>query len=304
MKWAKRGRVYSYEGHLPWARHSCLQPTPLVMPGGVIRLFIGLRDQQGVARIGYIDVDADNPSKVLEVCREPVLDVGAPGAFDDNGVVPSAVARDGDRVYLHYAGYQQHFKIRFTVLGGLAVSDDGGRTFRRWSTVPALERTPEEMFFRVAHTILREGPVWRVWYGGGGTFLPGATKTLPVYDVRYMESADGVTFQRAGRVVLPTAGGEYRIGRPYVVRHDGLYRMVYGIGTRTCTYRLGYAESPDGLHWTRKDNEVGIDLSPSGWDSKMMAYPSVVTRGDKTWLFYNGNDYGRTGVGYAELVAW
>jgi hypothetical protein len=274
------------------------------MPGGAIRLFVGLRDGQGVSRIGYIDVDAARPGHVLDVCREPVLNIGAPGAFDDNGVVPSAVVRDGERVYLHYAGYQQHLKIRFTVLGGLAVSDDGGHTFRRRSTVPALERTPGEMFFRVTHTVLRDGPVWRVWYGGGGTFLPGVGKTLPAYDVRYLESADGVTFPGEGRVVIPTAGDEYRIGRPYVIRHAGRYRIFYGVGTRACTYRLGYAESPDGLTWTRRDDAVGIGLSAAGWDSEMMAYPSVVTCGDKTWLFYNGNDYGRAGVGYAELMSW
>ena len=34
----------------------------------------------------------------------------------------------------------------------------------------------------------------------------------------------------------------------------------------------------------------------------MMAYPCVIKVGDRTFMFYNGNDYGRYGFGYAELV--
>jgi hypothetical protein len=77
--------------------------------------------------------------------------------------------------------------------------------------------------------------------------------------------------------------------------------MFYGSSTKTEGYRLAYAESADGINWTRRDNEIGIDVSPSGWDSRMQGYPAVVSCGGKTYMFYNGNDYGREGFGYAEL---
>jgi hypothetical protein len=35
----------------------------------------------------------------------------------------------------------------------------------------------------------------------------------------------------------------------------------------------------------------------------MQAYPAVMQIRDKTYLFYNGNDYGRDGFGIAELIA-
>jgi len=41
------------------------------------------------------------------------------------------------------------------------------------------------------------------------------------------------------------------------------------------TYRIGYAESFDGLQWIRKDDDVGIDVSKTGWDSEMICYPFV-----------------------------
>jgi hypothetical protein len=67
------------------------------------------------------------------------------------------------------------------------------------------------------------------------------------------------------------------------------------------SYRLGYAESIDGLRWARKDNEVGIDRSETGWDSVMMCYPYIYEHKGRKYLFYNGNGFGESGLGYAVL---
>jgi hypothetical protein len=62
-------------------------------------------------------------------------------------------------------------------------------------------------------------------------------------------------------------------------------------------YRIGYAESADGLTWARQ--EAGITVSPAGWDSQAQAYPAVVRHADRWFMFYNGNAFGRDGVGLA-----
>ena len=103
---------------------------------------------------------------------------------------------------------------------------------------------------------------------------------------------------------IDIAGDEYRVGRPFVFKRDGLYRMFYCAGTAERGYRLTYAESVDGIDWVRKHHEAGIDVSPSGWDSEMQAYPSVLQFRDKTYMFYNGNNYGEQGFGYAVLESW
>ena len=78
--------------------------------------------------------------------------------------------------------------------------------------------------------------------------------------------------------------------------------MLYSIRTYSRGYYIGYAESCDGIHWIRKDEEAGIELSESGWDGQNLSYPYVYVYKDKTYLFYNGNGCGKTGFGYAELV--
>lgn len=299
MKWGKKGLVYGPDGKLSWAKHSALQPTPYFISNDVIRVYVGFRDENGVSRAGSVDLDANNPSVVLKVSEKPVLDIGIPGTFDENGVVPCAVVEREGKLYLYYAGYQLGQKVRFFAFGGLAISDDGGNTFVRYSKVPVLDRTDNELFFRVIHSIMFEDGVWKVWYGGGSEYIEGKNKTLPVYDIRYLESKDGINFGKVGKVCLTTRKDEYRVGRPFVIKDGKIYKMFYAVGTKSKVFRLSYAESYDGITWTRKDEEIGIDVSETGWDSQTMSYPSVVKYKDKVYMFYNGNDYGKEGFGYA-----
>jgi hypothetical protein len=68
------------------------------------------------------------------------------------------------------------------------------------------------------------------------------------------------------------------------------------------SYRIGYAESADGIEWIRKDDYLGLDVSPSGWDSEMVAYPYIYADATKKYMFYNGNGFGRSGLGCAVLT--
>lgn len=304
MRWSKKGLIYGPSGDSWWAQRWALQPTPLLRADGTIRVFVGFRTLEGVSRIGFVDVSAENPAQVLAVSPEPVLDIGIPGAFDENGVVPCAVVEHDGKLYLYYAGYQLGQKVRFFVFGGLAVSEDGGASFQRHSRVPICDRTDDEMLFRVIHTMMLDDGRWRAWYGAGSSFTLSEGRQLPNYNIRHAEAKDGLTLSRDFTVCVDTRDGEYRVGRPYVIKRAGAYRMFYCAGTAARGYRLAYAESADGIDWMRKDDEIGIDVSASGWDSEMQAYPSVVMFRDKVYMFYNGNNYGEDGFGYAELNHW
>jgi hypothetical protein len=266
-----------------------------------IRVFVGMRDDDGRSSVGWVDVDRADPTRVVGVSREPSLTRGTAGAFDDAGVVPCATVVDGERLRLYYAGYHRPPDVRFRVFGGLAWSDDGGLSFDRHSTEPVLGPTADEPDFRVAHDV-HPGDRWEVWYGAGGSWRQGRTKTLPVYDIRYVESADGITFADTGVTALAPHGDEHRLGRPQVVRHGDERLMFFGFGSEERPYQLGLARSDTGGRWRRDDANLGLRLSATGWDSEMTAYPGVVQFDGRLLLFYNGNDYGREGFGCAELV--
>lgn len=303
MKWEKLGLIYRPDGNSQWAKHSALQPTPLVL-GDKVRVFCGFRDEGGVSRIGYVDLDSQDPQRVKKISAHPVLDTGQDGAFDQDGVVPCAVLRIGEKIYLYYAGYLRGDRARFQAFCGLAISENGGESFKRYSPVPVLDRTAEAPLFRVIHSIISDNGVWRIWYGAGGKFIQGEKKTLPVYNIRYMESANYDDFPKTGTLAIDVANDEYRVGRPYIfVRNDNYY-LFFGSGSENKPYQLEYAVSSNGHNWTRCGEIPGLSLSKSGWDSEMMAYPAVISTKGGTYMFYNGNDYGREGFGCARLLSW
>jgi hypothetical protein len=297
--WRNLGLVFAAEGAVSWADHSALQPTPLLL-GGRLRVFAGMRDADGVSRIGWVDLDPSaTPPRVLGVSARPALDIGEPGCFDDNGVVPCAVVRAGAELRLYYAGYQLGSRARFTAFGGLATSRDAGESFVRASRVPLVERSDAEPLFRAVHSILPTGRGWRAWYGGGDRFLADDSGHLvPSYDIRTMESPDGIAFPASGSICLPLEGDEVRVGRPFVVHGGPGYEMYFGAQARGGVYRLAYATSPNGVVWRRQP--FTVEPGPGGWDAGMAGYPAVVELpGGRRLLLYNGTGMGRAGFGCA-----
>ena len=61
------GLIYAPDGSQPWAKSHAMLPTPLDMGDGRLRIYVAFVDENTVGRIGYVDVDARDPSRVLEV---------------------------------------------------------------------------------------------------------------------------------------------------------------------------------------------------------------------------------------------
>jgi len=184
------------------------------------------------------------------------------------------------------------------LIAGLAISRDGGKTFERLSKAPLLERTNIEPYsILTAPCVLVEGKLWRMWYVSGVEWV---NKDLPRYNIKYAESRDGINWDRKGVVCIDfKSKDENALARPCVMKENSIYKMWYSYKGES--YRIGYAESKDGIIWERKDDEAGIDVSESGWDSEMIEYPFVFEHKGRKYMLYNGNDYGKEGIGYAIL---
>jgi hypothetical protein len=141
-----------------------------------------------------------------------------------------------------------------------------------------------------------------MWYIGGDSWAADGERLLPSYSLRTMTSADGIVWPGEGQVCLSPIGEEIGFGRPSVVAEQGGYRMWYSIRERR-GYHLGYAESTDGVRWQRLDEAVDLGPSLPGFDDEMTCYPAVMRSGDDLLMFYNGNGYGRAGIGVAVLGA-
>ena len=302
MKWIKKGLIYCPTGDLWWARTHAYVPTAEVLDD-CIRVYFASWDVNRFGRIGFVDLDIYDPSRILYLTPKPILDIGELGTFDDCGVTPSCVFSVGGLKHLYYIGWQQTERVPHMLFTGLAISIDGSN-FTRYCVVPILDRIDGEPFSRSAPYIIVEDGIWKMWYWSCFRWSKEEGETARYYNViRYAESYDGIDWRSDPHVcVSPEGPVEYAIGRPWVVKDGGVYKMWYSIRSKAqISYRLGYAESLDGLHWKRKDHEVGISVSETGWDSEMICFSSIVNAGGKRYMFYNGNRHGENGFGYAVL---
>lgn len=305
MRWQKKGLIFAPSPAHPFCTTRAMCPTPYLIAPDRLRLYTAFCDNQRIARPGYVDVNPDNPSEILELAQQPLMEIGADGRFDDNGLAMTAIVPYGDALYGYYFAFQQGVKLPFYMFTGLAISRDGGKSFTRAQQVPVLDRTDAEPILRSGTFVLFDATVnlFKAWYAAGDRFIEVNGKRVHTYVLKYAESTNGIDWPKEGTTVLRHANDdEYGFGRPYVVQHTASdYTLYYSLRTASKGYRLGYATSTDGIHWTRRDAEMGIDVSPEGWDTEMQCYSAVYTVRNKTYLFYNGNGLGNTGFGYAEL---
>jgi hypothetical protein len=306
MTWRKLGNIFGPRHHRGVVRSHAQVPTVLLLPDR-LRVFYADRTGDGKSFPTFVDVDRGDPTRVVYCHERPVLELGAPGSFDDDGIMPSCVVVHDGRVRLYYTGWNRRVTVPYHTATGLAVSDDGGLTFTRLFEGPILDRLREEPYLITTLWIMREGSLWRAWYGAGVRWTKVASTFEPVYVLKSARSSDGVRWERSDIACIEPRHEREAACRPSVIKTGDTYRMWYcyrdseGYRDGAGAYRIGYAESNDGVRFRRDDARAGIDVSEDGWDSSMLCYPAIVEVDTKTYLFYNGNHFGQTGIGLAVL---
>jgi hypothetical protein len=303
QRWRREGLVYSPQGEREWLQSHASAPVALPLGGSNYRVYFAGRDSDSRSHAAFVELDLNDPAGTIEVPDAPALSPGPLGNFDDYGVYPTSIVRDGDRLYMYYLGMNpgRDRPLWYSSIG-VAISEDGGLTFERTSAAPALARSEHDPCLVTAPFVLKEGGAWRMWYVSGYRWDRGPDGTpRSWYHVKYAESADGVGWRREGLVCIDLAHeGERNVSRPCVVRdpESGTYRAWYAYAG-AFPYRIGYAESEDGLEWIRRDEEFTFEGPPGEWETESQAYPYVLEHEGALLMLYCGNDVGRTGFGLA-----
>lgn len=300
MRWEKLGRILDPQNKAPWMVSHAALPFAVPLDEENVRVYCAGRDAQGRGQIGCVNFSLLDPARSAVVSAKPVLRIGPLGAFDDRGVLTACIAQGADRRYLYFTGVMLGQTVPFYYSIGLAVENGAPDGFDRVSAAPILDRSAVDPYLTASPFVTYDDGRWRMWYISGLRWAMENGAPKHYYHIRYAESDDGIAWRREGRVAIDFGPGEYAIARPSILRDTGLYRMWYCY--RGESYRIGYAESADGVEWTRKDAEAGIDVSAGGWDCEMICYPHVFRHGGELYMIYNGNGYGKSGFGLARAL--
>jgi hypothetical protein len=306
QSWQKQGRVFSVNNNFDWMVSHSQVPIAIIFENR-FRVFFATRNASGKSQIALVDLDLHDPKKILSLHPVPVLGLGKPGTFDEDGVMPSSILKKGNEIWLYYTGWNQKHSTPYHNAIGLAVSYDGGYVFKRLSDGPILDRNFCEPYLVITpHVMLDEG-LYKMWYASGVEWVKVSDKFEPVYVIKTATSSDGMRWDRVEKACIIQAHLQEALCAPSVIKDLGRFRMWFSCrsskdfrGGRG-SYRIGYAESINGLDWKRMDDKAGIDISLNGWDSTMLCYPNILSHNDQFYMFYNGNNFGREGFGYSTM---
>lgn len=314
MGWIKKGLIFKPDGNLEWSQsHAQVPVVDYSQSEGTLSVYFSTRDSKGRSLPAKIILDSDNPKRIVKVEDQPVLTLGELGAFDDCGVMPSwIVNKPNGEKWLYYIGWNVRNTIPYHNAVGLAISSDNGKTFQRFARGPLWDRSYNDPHYSGTSCVIFDKGVWKNWYLSCTEWRTVNGRSEPRYNLKYAESNNGIDWNRTGAIAIDYKDDdEAGIVKASVLVHSNKYQLWYAYRSfndyrtsRKSSYRIGYAESTDGVSWKRLDASspwsLGISDDMNAWDGLMTTYPHVVDVNGKLLMFYNGNGFGQSGFGYAE----
>ncbi|MYM56259.1 hypothetical protein [Thalassovita mangrovi] len=294
--WSRKG-MFLTAGGGDWISHAQV-PTVLPLSDRLWRIFFGGRDAANRSRTFAADVDPSRDMEIRALYRDPVFPDAAPGRFDCDGTAPSCLRRQGDDYLLYYSGIRRDPDRDYNTQIGLARSGDGldfGTHPQPIGRAHPGDRTP---------FVLAEKDGYRVWFVAD-CGPPEAFR----YGIRTCFSPDGITWDESAVTAVPVQGGFTAQIRPWVTEWQGQRRLWFS--ERGDDFRKG------GTHPYRVAScpvdEQGVACGPvtpvafenpprpGDFDDWMQGYAAIVPHGEGLIMVYNGNDFGRDGIGWAML---
>ena len=317
MNWKKLGKIFDPTQHI--LPNNCVQfaqsPQALVFDN-FVRIYFSTRSLDKSAgkylsHIAFVDMQK-NLRDVIRVSDKTVIPLGELGCFDEHGIFPMSVMRYGNVIYGYTCGWNRRVSVSVDTAIGLAISRDNGLTFQRIGNGPVLAASLHEPCLVGDGFVKVIGDVFHMWYIFGIGWKKFSTDTAPdrTYKIGHAVSSDGINWikEEARQVIADRLDADESQALPTVIAINGRYHMFFCYRqssdfrkNKDRGYRIGHAYSDDLANWVRDDEHPHLDITNGGWDSEMLCYPHVFECDGKTYLLYNGNEFGRYGFGLAVL---
>ena len=306
MSWKDFGLIFRVNNLFPWALTHCYVPTALELASH-IRIYASFWYEKKCGRLGYIDVDKDNPTQILNYSLMPIMSDSSSAAFDYNGVTPLSVIQDDTTIRLYYAGWKRfsHAQKRYTIYTGLALSEDEGETFKRYADIPIMGKRSDSELIRSGGFTMRMHDHWRTWLASYSQNVNNPDKVIPSYNLETMVSKDGIHWPANQQVVFSIVPDKILgYGRSAIwIDTNQVFNGLFSVRSWNGKYYgIYHATSHDGLTWSNLTLDgMGFSSKNTCDEQSEVAFPSLIHQKDRMLMFYNGDDFGCSGL---RLAIW
>jgi hypothetical protein len=268
MKWRKLGKIFDPRDHS--LSNNCFEfaqsPQTLVLNDRV-RVYFSTRERDSIGKylshIAYVDFSLDM-RKTLGVSQHVVIPLGGLGGFDEHGIFPINVLKEGDRVLAYTTGWNRKVSVSVDAAIGLAISYDDGETYSKFGTGPILAANLNEPFLVADAFVKRINDIYFMWYIYGTEWKKFNDSEIPdrIYKIAQATSLDGINWSRDSKqIIVDSLNGDECQALPTVIQIGNTHHMYFCFrqadGFRdnpNRAYRIGYANSTDLVSWHRNDS--------------------------------------------------
>lgn len=302
MNWIRRGVILTPNPKIKWlyswAGASCAVIDNEI--NDIVSIYVTGRDIEGRGRIGLVEYDFSK-NKVCKIFNKPVLELGELGSFDENGTTYPCVFMENGIYKMYYTGWILGVNVEWYNGVGLAIGKSKNR-FEKFSKAPIIHRDNENYIGFGSSFVCKNDKIYNIYttrFENWKKLKNG--KLMHYYNIKEGTSKDGIHWGNFSKepVINFKNKKEYAVSKPCVFRYKKRLFMWYSY--RGSNYRIGFAYLNPNGKWIRADDILGLNPD-TGWESDMVCYPHIFKYRDSLYMLYNGNGYGRTGLGLAEML--
>lgn len=287
MSWIKKGIIFNKH----WAQLPVIDVYP-----DYYKIYYSTRDHLNRSVPKWVKIDK-NTFQVIEYAEIGILNFGKPGSFDSHGVMPSSIVtlKNGIK-YMYYVGWSKRLDVPYWNSTGLAISEDGGERWSKFSEGPVLSSGPDDPNF-IGTVHVEKYPNE---YGGEqfDMFYSSCRweeiegKQEPIYDIRRAHSHNGRNWHSTWNLIVHLTDNEGGIASFREFKDRFYFSLRKKFDYRTNPNNSYHIKSID-----LNIEDEQLELAPDG-DELMCAYPYLVEEKDKIIMFYN-SDFGSKGISCA-----
>jgi len=281
--------------------------TPIVMEDRIRILYAGRINN--ITHIYSLELSPPPSFDIISFDTKPIFYPNrAMGAFDDEGVMPSCVVKEAEEYYLFYSGWNSRNTIPYHNATGIAKYDIEKNIVIRMSDGPVMDRNYEHPYLAVTPCIWKDKNRYNALYISGLSWKKHNEKYEPLYVIKFATSENLIDWQRPVEQFIESRYELECFSNPTIKKgidesFDILFCSRHCFDYRDSAergYKIGYAKLQNNQVTRRDVKWVGNMFK--GKDDIMQCYPSFFQWDEKDYVVYNGNGFGATGFGIAEVM--
>lgn len=261
------------------------------------RLFFNSRDEFQRSSIYSVELigdefEADCSTLTLE------QEWGPKDSYFSHGIsIGSSFTFDGD-TFISIMGWKvpsgEHWRGEIGLL-----RLDGNAHVSQVTDTPWLGLNDEDPISKSYPAVLIESGGIYIWYGTTISWDAGNGEMLHVIKEARLDNLWGNSEQL--RTLPYLIGKAQAFARPAVTLVDQRKLMAYSYRGSSMGYRIGFVWLDDLNTASHLGGIPAFGPSTADWEDEMVEYPSFFSHNDRKFMLYNGNGFGRTGLGLAEI---